>query len=36
MSLFFDEPEINESVYLLDDYLDTISEECNYLLESNS
>ena len=36
MSLFFDEPEINESVYLLDDYLDTISEECNYLLESKS
>ena len=37
MALFFDEPEINETAYLLDQYLNTISEQCNYyLIESKS
>ena len=37
MALFFDEPEINETAYLLDEYLNTVSEQCNYyLIESKS
>ena len=37
MALFFDKPEINETAYLLDEYLNTISEQCNYyLIESKS
>ena len=37
MALFFDQPEINETAYLLDEYLNTVSEQCNYyLIESKS
>lgn len=37
MALFFDKPEINETAYLLDEYLNTVSEQCNYyLIESKS
>ena len=37
MALFFDGPEINETAYLLDEYLNTVSEQCNYyLIESKS